>query len=114
MTKAEAFEMIGRGFLALAEAEKKEVTVAEPVKEKKKAAAKAEPVKEVPVTEEKKESEPVKAEKKYTLEQVRAALAAKSSAGFTAEVKKILENHGATKLSQIAPSEYAAIMEEVG
>lgn len=112
MTKAEAFEMIGRGFLALAEAEKKEVTVAEPGKDKKKAAVKAEPVKE-----EKQEApvaEAVKEEKKYTLEQVRAALAAKSSAGFTAEVKKILENHGATKLSQIDPSEYAAIMEEVG
>lgn len=113
MTKAEAFEMIGRGFLALAEAEKKEVTVAEPVKEKKKEAPVAEPVKVEKIVE-KKEAEPVKEEKKYTLEQVRAALAAKSSAGFTAEVKKILEKHGGTKLSQIDPSEYAAIMEEVG
>jgi len=58
-------------------------------------------------TEEKKE------EKKYTLEDVRKALAAKSGAGFTAEVRALLEKHGASKLSGIEESEYAAIMEEV-
>lgn len=50
---------------------------------------------EVKVEEEK--AEPPKAEeKKYTLEDVRKALAAKSGAGFTAEVRALLEKHGAS------------------
>lgn len=52
-------------------------------------------------------------EKKYTLEDVRKALAAKSGAGYTAEVRMLLEKHGASKLSAIDEAEYAAIMEEV-
>lgn len=71
-------------------------------------AAPAEEKKEVVAqTEEKKEA------KKYTLEDVRKALAAKSGAGFTDEVRSLLERHGAAKLSAIAESEYGAIMEEV-
>ena len=61
------------------------------------------------------EPKPKKAEpeKKYTLEDVRKALAAKSGEGFTEEVKALLGRHGGSKLSAIEESEYAAIMEEV-
>ena len=49
-------------------------------------------------------------EKPVSLEQVRAALAKKSQAGFTAEVRGLLEKHGAPKLSQIDPANYAALL----
>jgi hypothetical protein len=45
-----------------------------------------------------------------TLEQVRAVLADKSQAGFTAEVRGLLERYGAAKLSNINPKHYAALM----
>lgn len=50
--------------------------------------------------------------KPLTLEQVRAALAEKSRAGHTAEVKALLIKHGADKLSDIDPAEYPAILAE--
>ena len=68
--------------------------------EKKNATKKAEP----PV----KRPEP----KPLTLEQVRAALAEKSRAGHTAEVKALLIKHGADKLSDIDPAEYPALLAE--
>ena len=52
-------------------------------------------------------------EARLTLEQVRAVLADKSRRGYTAEVKALLRQHGADKLSEIAPSEYEAILAEV-
>lgn len=48
-----------------------------------------------------------------TLEEVRAVLAEKSRAGFTAEIKAIITKHGADKLSAIRPEEYAAVLAEV-
>ena len=48
-----------------------------------------------------------------TLEQVRAVLADKSRRGYTAEVKALLRQHGADKLSEIAPSEFEALLTEV-
>ena len=45
-----------------------------------------------------------------TLEQVRAVLAEKSQAGLTAEVRELLEKHGAPKLSQIDPVCYATLL----
>ena len=45
-----------------------------------------------------------------SLEQVRAVLAEKSQAGFTAEVRGLLEKYGAPKLSQIDPANYAALL----
>lgn len=55
---------------------------------------------------ESKEAEPL------TLERVRGALAEKSRAGFTAEVRELLVKHGASKLSEIDPKEYAALLAE--
>ena len=49
---------------------------------------------------------------KVTLEQVRAVLAAKSHEGFTAEVRGLLEKHGAVRLSDIDPGEYPALLKE--
>jgi hypothetical protein len=48
--------------------------------------------------------------KAVTLEQVRAVLAEKSQDGFTAEVRTLLEKHGAPRLSEIDPSNYAALL----
>ena len=48
-----------------------------------------------------------------SLADVRKALADKSAAGFTAEVRALLEEHGSTKLSAIDPAEYPAMMAEV-
>ena len=50
--------------------------------------------------------------KPLTLEQVRAALAEKSRAGHTSEVKALLIKHGADKLSDIDPAEYPALLVE--
>ena len=52
--------------------------------------------------------------KPITLEEVRAVLAEKSRAGFTAEVRTLLEKHGAEKLSEIDPSEYPSLLQEAG
>lgn len=51
-------------------------------------------------------------EKPLTLEEVRAVLAEKSRAGHTAEVKELLNKHGADKLSEIDPAEYPALLAE--
>lgn len=50
--------------------------------------------------------------KPASLADVRAMLAEKSRAGFTAEVRALILAHGADKLSGIDPSEYAAVMKE--
>ena len=50
--------------------------------------------------------------KPLTLEQVRAALAEKSRAGHTSEVKALLIKHGADKLSDIDPAESPALLAE--
>ena len=60
--------------------------------------------KEVPSAPEAPENKSVK------LEQVRACLAEKSLAGFTDEVRGLLEKHGAQKLSLIDPSKYVALL----
>ncbi|MDR0695952.1 MAG: hypothetical protein LBF68_00195 [Christensenellaceae bacterium] len=43
-------------------------------------------------------------QKPITLEAVRAVLAEKSRAGHTAEIRELLEAHGAAKLSEIDPT----------
>ena len=57
------------------------------------------------------ESAPV--EPVLTLEAVRAVLADKSRAGFTAQIRSLLQKHGAAKLSEIEPSHYADLLKEV-
>lgn len=54
---------------------------------------------------------PVKAVKPtLTLPEVRAVLADKSRAGFTAQIKELLRKHGAEKLSGIDPAEYEGLL----
>ena len=48
--------------------------------------------------------------KPLTLEAVRAVLAEKSRDGHTADIRALLEKHGATKLSEIDPDKYAALL----
>lgn len=48
--------------------------------------------------------------KTIRLEEVRAVLADKSRAGFTADVRTLLQKHGADKLSKIDPANYAALL----
>ena len=64
-------------------------------------------VEEAPASEPKPETKPA-----ITLEKVRDVLADKSRAGHTAEVRALLEKHGATKLSQVDPQHYEAILKE--
>ena len=63
-------------------------------------------------TGEKKAEAPAEPAKEYTFTEVRAFLAEKSRAGHTAEVRKILEAHGADKLSVLDKGEYAAVIAE--
>ena len=51
-------------------------------------------------------------ESELTLEQVRAVLADKSRQGHTAEIRALLQRYGASKLSQIAPAHYKALLAE--
>ena len=78
-----------------------EVPEEKPEPEKKKASAKKKD--EAPV------AEPVK---EYTFTEIRTILADKSKAGHTAAVKEILAKHGAEKLSEIKPEDYAAVIAE--
>jgi len=68
---------------------------------------------ESPRTEEK---TPVKKEKpkkkELSLEEVRTLLAQKSQAGYTADIKKLLEKYGATKLSEIDAKDYEVLMKD--
>lgn len=50
--------------------------------------------------------------KAVTLEQVRAVLAEKSHAGFSVEVRVLLEKYGAKKLSEIDPAKYATLLKD--
>lgn len=76
-------------------AEKPAVKVSKP----KKVAAREAPAESAP-----------KEEKPLELEDVRAVLADKSRKGHTAEVKALLNKHGADKLSEIDPAEYASLL----
>lgn len=46
------------------------------------------------------------------LEEVRAYLAEKSCAGHTSAIREILLRHGANKLSEVDPTDYAAVLDE--
>ena len=47
-----------------------------------------------------------------TLEQVRAVLADKSRAGHTAAIRDLLQKYGASKLSQVDPQNYEALLRD--
>jgi hypothetical protein len=62
--------------------------------------------------QEKPEPKAEKPAKEISYTDIRKILADKSRAGHTAEIKEILTKHGASKLSEIDPKEYAAILKE--
>ena len=95
---------LGDSLQALADA----MASGEPKEEpKKKTRTKAEPK---PKAQELAPAEAEPEKKPLTLEEVRMVLAEKSRAGHTAEVKELLNKHGADKLSEIDPSEYPALL----
>lgn len=49
-------------------------------------------------------------EKAMSLEEVRAILADKSRDGFTAQIHDLLQKYGASKLSEIDPANYKALV----
>lgn len=49
---------------------------------------------------------------RLTLEEVRAILAEKSRAGFTAQIQQLLEKYSASKLSKIDPAHYRALVND--
>lgn len=51
-------------------------------------------------------------EKEIRLEDVRAVLSMKSRDGYGIQVRKLIKAHGGSKLSEIDPAEYGAIMKE--
>jgi len=53
---------------------------------------------------------PLPENKPIELETVRAALAEKSRAGYTAEVRALLNTYGAAKLSEVMPTDYPALL----
>ena len=53
------------------------------------------------------------AEPVLTLEAVRAVLADKSRAGFTAQIRSLLQKYGADKLSGVDPANYKALLADV-
>ena len=55
-------------------------------------------------------SKAVPEEKTVTLEEVRGRLAELSRAGKTGEVRELIKKHGGTKLSDVDPSKYAALL----
>lgn len=66
------------------------------------------PVAQIP----EKAAKPKKKAKIYTLEDVRGVLAEKSQNGLTSEVKGLIAKFGGSKLSDIDPSNYEAIIKE--
>lgn len=63
------------------------------------------PVREAPV-------EKAEPEKAIRLEDVRAVLSAKSRDGYGAQVRELIAKYGGSKLSDIDPSEYGAVLKE--
>ena len=49
-------------------------------------------------------------EKTMSLEEVRAILAEKSRDGFTAQIRDLLQKYGASKLSEIDPANFKALV----
>ena len=58
-------------------------------------------------------SEPMPTEPALTLEAVRAVLADKSRAGFTTQIRSLLQKYGADKLSGIDQTNYKALLADV-
>ena len=49
---------------------------------------------------------------KITLEEIRGVLAEKSQAGFTADVKELINKYGGNKLSEVDPKSYGDMLKD--
>lgn len=67
-----------------------------------------------PVQEETQAEDISEEEKTYTMEEVRAKLAALNKAGKRSEVKALLAGFGAEKLSEIPEEKYTELMDKAG
>ena len=56
---------------------------------------------------------PTAKEPVLAFEDVRAILADKSREGFTAQIRDLLQKHGAKKLSEVDPAHYKALIKDV-
>jgi len=91
-----------------------------PPEEKESSPAEVKPARESEPAKQKEEASPETsgqeagqtAEKPVTLPEVRAVLAEKSRQGHTAEVKSLIQKHGADRLSAVDPSQYPALLKE--
>lgn len=75
-------------------------------------ASTAEPEKPAKTSAEKTEAQPAK-EPPVTLKAVRAVAAKIARAGGTEQVKALIEQHGADKLSAVPPEQYAVLLKEL-
>ena len=93
---AQGYEMVAAGLRQLAEASRK--------------------IPEVPAPTEKAETTPAPKteEKVITLDEVRMVLAEKSRAGKTQEVKRLLKECGADKLSAVPEEKYSELLKKAG
>lgn len=112
---AEALDKIS---VIFADAAKKLAADSEPAskpkaKEKKAPVKKEQPVTEAPVETEKPKEEAVEQKKpEYKLEDVRKILTEVKQKGFGPQIKAIINAHGASNLTKLDPSEYAAVVAE--
>lgn len=93
---AKGYEMVAAGLRKLAEAEQVQP--------------------DITISDENTEKEPVikKEEKAITQDEVRMVLAEKSRAGKTQEVKMLLRECGADKLSAVPEEKYAELLKKAG
>lgn len=93
---AKGYEMVAAGLRKLAEAEQVQP--------------------DITISDENTEKEPVikKVEKAITQDEVRMVLAEKSRAGKTQEVKMLLKECGADKLSAVPEEKYAELLKKAG
>ena len=68
------------------------------------------PVTEDPEAETKQESAPAAEAKAYSFQEVRGIMAGLSGKGKKAEAKNLLQKYGASRLSEIKPEDYAALV----
>lgn len=72
----------------------------------------ADSLQKAPVPERTAPAEPEAPVPSIGLEEVRAILAEKSRAGHTAQIQKLLEKYGASKLSKVDPTHYRDLLND--
>ena len=89
------------------------IQISNDLKEIFSATADPEPEKDKTAKAKKKEPDLAPEKKALKLEDVRAILTEKTRAGYTNGIKSLLKKHGGSKLSEVPPEEYEALLQEV-